>query len=166
MPENERRELDNMEDWESMMHFAIQLIIESERYKGTGIWGERIIILHLDHANEMLMKSFLIKKGYIINYLEKEELKKGVKKEDILDKDKTMEYVDCLKLICNKLVNGFSEDKTKKIIKFHKLRNEIQHRAINLGLNKGEEIELFYPFFKELYILMFPEYADAFPKIF
>jgi len=144
MPENERRELDNMEDWESMMHFAIQLIIESERYKGTGIWGERIIILHLDHANEMLMKSFFIKKGYIINYLEKEELKKGVKKEDILDKDKTMEYVDCLKLICNKLVNGFSEDKTKKIIKFHKLRNDENKIARTDKTKKGMKKFIFH----------------------
>ena len=50
-----------------------------------------------------------------------------------------------------------------KILQFHRLRNEIQHRATNLPQDKGKEIEVFYPYFKELYNLMFPEFADSFP---
>jgi hypothetical protein len=159
------RELDYMKDWEHMMYFAIELIIQSKLHKGTGIWGERIIIHHLDHANELLMKSFLIKNGYIINYLEPKKLAKGTKNEEFLDKSKSMEYIDCLRLICNNILspNSFDSEKQKKVERFHNLRNEIQHRAININQDKKTEIELFYPYFKEFYNLMFPEYADVFP---
>ena len=157
------RELDHMEDGENMMYFAIQLIIESRQYRGTGIMGERVMILHLDHANELLMKSFLIKKGYIISYLEKSEVNKGIKKKYILDNEKNIDYGECLNLVCKNV--DFSQDKRDVIMKFHRLRNEIQHRATNLPLDKKEKISEFYPYFKELYNLMFPEFADAFPKI-
>ena len=161
-----KRELGHLEDGEHMMHFALALINASKLHKGTGVWGERIIILHLDHANELLMKSFLIKKGFIISYLEKDKVskKEGTKEEEFLDKSKSIDYDDCLKLVCRNLPqNAFEDDKQKKIMKFHYLRNEIQHRAINIHQDKKTEIELFYPYFKELYHLMFPEFADVFP---
>ena len=158
------RELAHLKDWEHMMFFAIALIDQSKLHKGSGIWGERIIILHLDHANELLMKSFLVKKGFIVSYLEKNKLGDGVKEEDFLNKSKTIEYGDCLKIVCKNISpNTFNEEKQKKILKFHKIRNEIQHRAININQNKKTEIELFYPYFKELHSLMFPEYSDVFP---
>ncbi len=119
------------------------------------------MILHLDHANELLMKSYLIREGYIINYLDKDELKKGIKKDELLDRDKTIEYIDCLKLVCKKV--NFPPEKMDKMIRFHKLRNEIQHRRLNVPLNKNEEIENFYPVFRDLYFLMFPIYAQGFP---
>lgn len=161
--EGNRRELGHMEDWENMLHFAIELILESKRYTGTGILGERIMILHLDHANELLMKSFLLKKGYVISYLDKNKAEKGVKKEEVIDNDKTLDYPECLSIASKEV--KFSKEKQDKILRFHRLRNEIQHRATNLPLNKGEEIFNFYPYFKELYEKMFPDYAIAFPYL-
>ena len=164
-----KKELDHLKDWENMMYFAIELIKESKQYKGTGIMGERIMILHLDHANELLMKSFLLEKGYVISYLDRKEAEKGIKKEEILNKDKTIDYYDCLNLVCQEINNDetkFSREKQDKILNFHRLRNEIQHRAINIPQDKKEEIRLFYPYFKELYTLMFPKFADVFPEVF
>lgn len=160
------RELEHLPDWEHMMHFAIELIIQSKQYAGAGIWGERIAILHLDHANELLMKSFLIKKGFIINYLDKDEINKGVKKEEVLDKDKTMDYKACLGLACKEIGGDsvFNKAKQEKILNFHKIRNEIQHRAVNIRQNKKSEIEIFYPCFRELYSLMFSDIAGDFPE--
>lgn len=150
-------------DWESMLYFAIALISESKRHKGTGFIGERIIILHLDHANELLMKSFLINKGYTVEYLEKEEVKKGVKKEDIESKSKTIAYRDCLNLVCKHI--DFDKEKKEKVMQFHKIRNEIQHRAIDIPLKKEEHIRLFYPLFQELFGKMFPEFGNVFPNM-
>ncbi len=150
-------------DWESMLYFAIALIAESKVHKGTGFIGERIIILHLDHANELLMKSFLIKKGYTVEYLEKNEVNKGVKKEEIKSKSKTILYQDCINLVCKHIT--FEKEKIKKVMEFHYLRNEIQHRSLDVPLNKEEHIRLFFPLFRELFGKMFPEYEDTFPKM-
>lgn len=73
--------------------------------------------------------------------------------------------MNCLRLICKILPpNAFDIEKQKKIERFHNLRNEIQHRATNIHQDKKTEIELFYPYFKELYTLMFPEFSDVFPN--
>jgi len=147
-----------------MLYFAVALISQSKLHKGTGIIGERIMILHLDHANELLMKSFLLKKGYVISYLEQHEAKKGLKRKDAESKSKTLNYPDCLNLIAKKI--SLNVKTRNEILEFHKIRNEIQHRAIDLPLNKKEKIINFYPYFKEFYELMFPEYADDFPELF
>ena len=162
MGEN-NKELGHMEDWESMIHFALNLILTSEIHKGSGIFGERIIITHLDHANELLMKAFLIKKGFIISYIERNDLKKGLKEDKILDKSKTLDYPECLKLVSNQV--NFNRAKQDKILEFHKLRNEIQHRSTNIPLDKKEKIRNFYPQLKEFYELMFPEFDKSFPEI-
>ena len=149
-----------LEEYDNIVTFALELI-KASKSRGEGAYSERIAILHLDHANELLMKSFLRKKGFIIDFLTESEIKKGVKKEEIMEKDRTLSYVDSLKLVSK--VVGFSQEKMDEIMKFHRLRNEVQHRAINLPLDKGEKIDLFLPRFKELYDLMFPEYEEHFP---
>jgi len=163
MLKGNNRELDHMDNWESMIHFALDLINTSKIHIGTGIFGERIIILHLDHANELLMKAFLIKQGYVISYLEKNDVRKGMKQNNILDNSKTIEYLECLKLVCKEV--PFENTKQKKILEFHRLRNEIQHRSTNIPLDKSEKIRNFYPYLKELYELMFPEFDNSFPNI-
>jgi hypothetical protein len=165
MAENNPRELGYLADWESMIHFALNLILTSERHKGTGIFGERIIITPLDHANELFMKAFLLKNGFVISYIEKNDLTRGegLKLEDIPNAEKTIEYGECLKLVSHKV--GFPSDKKERVLKFHGLRNEIQHRSTNIPLNKGEAISDFYPYLKELYNLMFPNFPYPFPEI-
>ena len=157
-------ELKTMSDWKSMVLFAVKLIEQGKGHKGTDVWGERIAILHLDHANELLMKAFLIKEGYVVSYADKNDLKKGIKESELLDYDKTISYLDALNLVCREV--GFAQDKKEKIAEFHKLRNEIQHRATNIQLNKLEKINNFLPFFEELSRLMFPKDITDFPKIF
>ncbi|MCK4458810.1 MAG: hypothetical protein KAU52_03685 [Methanosarcinales archaeon] len=59
-----------------------------------------------------------------------------------MDKNKTLGFQDILELF-SKISELPPLEKTK-IEKFHKkLRNEIQHRALNLPMNKGEKIEDF-----------------------
>lgn len=155
-----------MEDWENMVLFAIHLISNSNNYRNSNILDQRIAILNLDHANELLMKAFLIKEGYTIEEIDKNKIKeKGIKKgettDNFLNKKKTIGYIDCLNLI-SKILN-FDDSKKKRIIKFHEIRNEIQHRSIDLPINKEEEIVNFYPSFRDLYNLMFQEPIKDFP---
>jgi hypothetical protein len=147
------------ENWRAMKDFALKLIEESNNLiNRPDVIGQRIRILHLDHANELLMKSWLIKNGYVISYLKESDLKNGVKQEKILDMDRTMSYEDSLNLVSKQL--RLPTEKKEKIKSFHKLRSEIQHRAINLYLDKTEMIENFYPIFRELYEKMYPDYND------
>ncbi len=156
-----------MEKWKFMRNFAKDLISESRKHKENPperkIIGERIIILHLDHATELLMKAFLIKKGYVISYVTEGRLKKGVKGKEVADFSKTLDYVGCLDLVCGK--GGITLEQVKKdqILRFHSIRNEIQHRALNLVLDKGEEINSFFPILQELYEKMFPDFSVSFP---
>lgn len=157
-----------MEDWESMIHFAIHLIQNSSNYRTSNILDQRIMILNLDHANELLMKAFLIREGYIINEINRNKIKEGIKKKTqlktLIHKDKTIDYVDCLNII-SKILN-LDSHKKERLLKFHQIRNEIQHRSTDLPISKEEEIIRFYPYFKELYTQMFPDFADAFPEVF
>lgn len=155
-----------MEEWENMLHFAIEMIIHSNEHKVGDIINQRISIIHLDHATELLMKSFLLKKDYLINEIDLNKVKGGLKNNlkinVLLHKDKTIGFNDVLDIV-SKLVKLDKEDK-EKIIKFHKIRNEIQHRALIIPMNKQEEIAIFSPALKNLYNKMFPEFIDAFPS--
>lgn len=155
MPKRLKPEPDD--NWQGMMEFAIELIGQSARHAGTGFMGERIIILHLNHANELLMKAFLIRKGYIVSYLEKDKIRDGVKQDEFLDKSKTIDYGDCLKLVLQNVHTSEKnkEEIKKRMLRFNQIRNEIQHRSTHLPFDKGEEIDNFYPYFQELFNLMF-----------
>lgn len=52
-----------MEDWKGMLNFALDLVQESKLSQAYTFIDERIAILHLDHAIELLMKAFLMKEG-------------------------------------------------------------------------------------------------------
>ena len=158
-----------MENWKYMQAFALALIRQSKNNLNitlTGeekIMGERIAILHLNHANELLMKSFLIKNGYVVEYLEKSDINNGLKEADIINSTRTLDYGNCLKLVVNHLrKNGAIVDESRKqmIMDFYKIRNEIQHRATNIPLDKREKIGVFYPHLKGLYETMFSDLME------
>ena len=83
--------------------------------------------------------------------------------EDLPKTDRILSFTDCLRIV-SKILN-LDQNAKEEILKFHKIRNEIQHRATNIPLNKGEAIANFSPSLDELYIKMFPEFKDAFPEI-
>jgi len=164
-----------MADWENMFDFALEIILhsalhraEDRRVGGTDI-NQRIIIIHLDHATELLMKSFLIKNDYIIQEIDWNKLKsKGIKKgskieEEFFKKDRTLMFSDCLNIIFSEIV--LEEDDKNKINKFHTLRNKIQHRPIGLPLDKDEEISNFVPVLKRFYLKMFPEFKGKIERL-
>src|SRR3989344_5369236 len=159
-----------MDDWQDMQLFALELIRESKPHldrqelPNGKIMGERIAILHLDHANELLMKSFLIKKGYVVEFLKEKQVEKGTKTDDFIKEAKTLEYEKCLDIITSKEHIPLKRESKTTIIKFHQLRNEIQHRAKYIPDDKRSRIKEFYPCLKELFGLMFPD-STPFPII-
>jgi len=149
-----------------MREFALEILLHSlfsridER--SSIIIRERMTIIQLDHATELLMKSFLLKNSYIINEFKRKKIEEGFKANnkisDLLDEKKTISFPQALK-ITSKLVNLNNQDK-KVINDFHDLRNNIQHRALNIPLNKAEKIDNFKPILYNFYKLMFPTYKD------
>ncbi len=153
------RKLENP-DSEAMLKFAVQLINRSHTLVQNGSHiDERIAILHLDHGTELLMKAYLLKEGYIINKINQNKFKEGIKENSSINgyliKDRTIDFVDAFKIVSKKV--GLSKNTKKIIIDFHDLRNNIQHRALDIPLDKFERIGEFKPQLKELYHKMFPE---------
>ena len=148
-----------MEDWKNMLLFAIKVIQHALEHRNGNITDQRIAITNLDHATELMMKAFLIKEGYLINEIDQKKIRnKGIldaKVRKILDNDKTIRFFDTSQLVFRIL--KLESEKRKKIERFHKIRNEIQHRALDLPINKEEEIERFFPVLRELYVKMFPD---------
>ena len=149
------------EDWENMMDFADKLIKHANDHFQTGypnmerIISERISVIHFDHALELLMKSYLLREGFIINEIDISKIKKGIKGEnkpikELLKKNRTFIFDDIF-TIFSKILE-LTPDEKQAIKKFHGLRNEIQHRALQLPTtDKGKEIEEFIPKFKIIY---------------
>ncbi len=147
-------------DAENMVKFAVQLINRSRTMiQNRSSIDERIAILHLDHGTELLMKAYLLKEGYIINKVNQNKFKEGVKKDssinEYLIKNRTIDFMDAFKVVSKKV--GLSENTKSIITNFHNLRNEIQHRALEVPLDKSERIEEFRPQLRELYEKIFPE---------
>lgn len=157
------------EDWKNMCIFATHLLLRTKKLledesENEKIMNERIAIMHLDHATELLMKAFLFKEGYFIYDVRTNTIKEGIKIKDLPNCDKLLNFRDCLKLVSKIIqLNNFS-----KINDFRDIRNEIQHRAKCLPLKKREKIKEFCPALEELCIKMFPEpeYAPCFREIF
>lgn len=145
-------------DSENMIDFAVHLINRAARKKYS-IMDERIAILHLDHGTELLMKAYLLKERYAINEISKKKLKEGIKTDSViahyLSTDRTISFIEALDIVSKKV--GLSTNTRKIIANFHNLRNEIQHRALKISLDKSEKIAEFRPQLKELYEKMFPE---------
>ncbi|MBI4210446.1 MAG: hypothetical protein HY544_02990 [Candidatus Diapherotrites archaeon] len=160
-----------IEDATNMCDFAIELItnvktiLEVRNPETRRYMIERIAIVQLDHATELLMKAFLVEKGFIIEFIEKSVLKDGLKITKSEEETRTIDYGDCLKIVLRNL--RLEEDEKTElqeaITKFHKLRNEIQHRATNIPLDKMEKITDFYPQLKKLFEKMFPNKINKFP---
>jgi hypothetical protein len=151
------------EDWNYMLDFVDELLKHAEEHSRndnrnwnmSNYVSERISIIHFDHALELFMKAYLMKKGYLIYEVKQGKIKDGIKRStsiiEIMHKDKTLGFTDILELF-SKTSELPSPEKTK-IEKFHKLRNEIQHRALDseLPMNKGEKIEDFKPIIRSVY---------------
>lgn len=158
----------NNPDSENMVKFAVQLINRSRTMIQNGSTiDERIAILHLDHGTELLMKAYLLKEGYIINKINQNKFRNGIKRDSTISeyifKDKTMDFVDVFNIVSEKV--DLSKNTKKIITEFHNLRNEIQHRALEIPLDKFERIEKFRPQLRELYEKMFPELCTVGERI-
>lgn len=147
-------------EWENMVEFAAELITRSYKLKKGSKIEQRIAILHLDHATELLMKAYLKKEGYFINYFNIAKIKIGIKKnaqlQDFLHNDKTIGFEDALGIIIKKI--SLSAECKKIFKEFHKLRNEIQHRALCIPLDKTEKIDHFAPCLIKFYSQLFPQW--------
>ena len=147
------------EDWKNMMDFVDKLIKHANdhqtNYYDMGcIVSERISIIHFDHALELLMKSYLMRNEFIVYEIDTNKIKKGIKGDmpikKMLKKDRTLNFNDIF-TIFSKILE-LTPDEKQAIKKFHGLRNEIQHRALQLPTtDKGKEIEEFIPKFKIIY---------------
>ena len=167
MPEHNTRELDHTRDWEGISKFALDLIEESRLSQSHTFIDERIAILHLDHATELLMKAFLIKEGYFIEPINLKKVREGLTKdtkiESLLRKDRTIDYMDCLDIVSKKI--NLSPNEKAKIKEFHNIRNNIQHKGLNIPLNKGEKIVEFSPLLEKMYGNMFPDSINKINEI-
>lgn len=127
------------DDWENMMDFADELLKHAEMHQQNNnltlrhYVSERISIVHFDHALELLMKAYLMKKEYLI-CKPKKSFKNGIKKSadiaEILDENKTLDFHDLIDLFFKISEISNDDSKKSKIKKFHRLRNEIQHRSL------------------------------------
>lgn len=158
-----------MSEWENMLLFGLELIKEAKVHyrvdekNDNDYLNNRICIVHLDHATELIMKSYLTKEDYLINVFKKGIFKKGTPIGNLLSNN-TIIFPEALDLVC-KLTN-FDEPKKSIIKEFHKWRNEIQHRSTNIWINKSEQIEGFVPVLKELHTTLFPNGTLVFPDFF
>lgn len=149
------------EDWNNMLDFVDELLKHAEEHSRndnrngnmSNYVFERISIIHFDHALELFMKAYLMKEGYLIYKVKQRKIKDGIKRStsiiEIMDKNKTLDFMDILELFSK--TSELPSLEKKKIKKFHDLRNEIQHRALNLPMNKGEKIEDFKPVISSVY---------------
>jgi argininosuccinate lyase len=156
-----------VEDWFNILQFALVMIQNAKKAYAPDPVDERIAIVSLDHATELLMKSFLLEKGYIIDEIDINKIKKRINKntqlKDLLNKDRTISFKDAFAIV-EKLIKLDKTNK-KKIERFHRLRNKIQHKGMYISSNETEPIKNFVPSLEILYKKMFPKYADAFPKL-
>ena len=82
--------------------------------------------------------------------------KNNTELNSLLNQKKTIDFLDALDIV-SKEANLEKETKTS-IKKLHQIRNEIQHRAIDLPLDKKEEIRNFKPHLSKLIGSLFPEF--------
>ncbi len=133
-------------DWLEMSIFSKLLIIHGiVHYRKRNFDDERIAIVLLDQATELLMKAFLLKKDYTIQEIDSKKIKEGMTERDeikkILHKEKTINFSTALSIVKRKIHNI----EIDKIENFHKLRNKIYHRSTQIIENKKHEIEKFLP---------------------
>ena len=149
------------EDWEHMIDFADELLKHAETHRTNSselldYASLRISFVHIDHALELFMKAYLMKKGFVIN---KFKMKNGVKESDIikeiLDENKTIDFPLLLELFSKE--SGISNSEQNKIKVFHKYRNEIQHLALNIDINKSEKLEHIIPVIRSVYETVFTD---------
>jgi len=155
------------EDWEHMLDFADELLKHAEEHRinanrngnRENYVPERISFIHFDHALELFMKAYLMKEGYLISQVKRGKINDGIKIStsiiEIMDEERTLDFPDLLNLFSK--TSELPQHEKKKIEKFHKLRNEIQHRALNLPRNKREKIEDFKKIICSVYGRAFAE---------
>lgn len=158
-------------EWEDMHNFAVELIRHTYDHRSEGnILIQRINVLNLYQAMELLMKSYLSREGYIINELDQNKLKKGIKKDalvaGLIKQNKTLGFSECFEAIKSLLKSSQSDrlELTREdndiIINFTKLRNEIQHRSVDISVDKNHAIRDFMEVAKKVYLKMFPRFSN------
>ena len=161
-----------MEDWIKMILYATDVIDYALEHRNGNILEQRIAVMILDQATELIMKAYLLKEDYLINEIDKKKMRKrGAKNKKLkylLNDDNTIRFSEALELVL-KTVKLTKDEKTRikdGVKKFHSIRNEVQHRALEIPFNKSEEMGKFYPILRELYVKMFPEKEGLFPTIY
>ena len=143
------------EDWNHMLEFTDELLKHADEHLNNnlnslkGYVSQRISIIHFHHALELFMKAYLINKGYFIYKIENNEIKKGIKKSEIFEQNRTLDFVDILKIFKGKITLSSSE--LKSVNELNKLRNEIQHRSLVFDVDKKEVLKQFKPVMSSIY---------------
>jgi hypothetical protein len=155
-----------MEEWENMLHFAvIMLETEVSAHNVNDSLNQRIAIVHLHHVTELLMKSFLLKEGYLINEVDYNKVKLGIrnnsKLKEFINPDRTIGFQEALGIIAGKV--NLDKAHKERILNLNRVRNEIQHRGLAIPHRKPQGVNFFRTALKDLYSKMFPTYYDAFP---
>jgi len=142
-----------MSDWEKILNFAEWLAAYGKKFSTNENFEEqRMAIVLLDQSMELMMKAFLIKKGYKIDYFSREDISRGLKEKDSLSEEMMIEFFPALALV-KKELHDIDDNEIKH---FHKIRNKIYHGAIiNLKEDKVSEIEKFLPELWKFYEVAF-----------
>lgn len=138
-----------------MVEFAERLAAYGIHYsKKENFEEQRIAIVLLDQSVEIMMKAFLISKGYEVFYLREKDIINGVKKSESFEKMFTIDFMSVLKVVKKEL----PEIDKDAIENFHKIRNKVYHgAAVNLQENKSDAMKDYLPKFEQLYKHAFPD---------
>lgn len=136
-------ETELVEEWNEMKKFGDWLIGHGiSCAEGNGninnddkIWEQRVGVILVHQAAEILMKAYLVKKGEI-------KPNKKIKFMHMFDK-----------------IN-FSEIDKNKFEKFNRIRNKVYHHSVKIIWDKNNEIEIFLEEFKNLYYRGFGEHLN------
>jgi hypothetical protein len=127
-----------------------------------GIWfsdnanyeEQRMAVVLLDQSMEIMMKTFLISKGYEVFYFKEKDLVKGLKKLESSDKMFTVDFIPVLDIVKKELQNIDAES----IKHFHEIRNKVYHgAAVTLRENKLDEMAKYIPKLEQFYNSAFPQ---------
>jgi hypothetical protein len=145
-------------DWNRIVNFAEWLTVYGIHYSNnTNFIEQRMAVVFLDQSMELMMKAFLIKEGYKIQYFVKSDIEEGLKESDAIGKEMMIDYIKVLNLIKKKIKKMQKIDQ-KAIKHFHEIRNKIYHgAAVNLQENKRNAMKDFIPKLKEFYTLAFDD---------
>lgn len=150
------------EDWNHMLDFTDELLKHAEEHflnynsnSSKQYVFQRISIIHFHHALELFMKAYLIKEGYFIYKIDNNDIKKGIKLSKIFEQNRTLDFMDILKIF--KEFPPLSDSQFESVKELNRLRNEIQHRSLVIDVDKNEVLKQFKNVMSSIYEKTFPE---------